>query len=224
MDALRRQAMVDETESRSPHPACSAKKLNNGCNKLAQLKKICFNDAPDLLLFWLWHNLPIHTLRNRAREQRSAALIRNHMHLHAARTRTLPIDRHALWVAAEGGNVVVNPLECEDLILEARIQVAEGVGREVRVCKEAKGVKPVVDGDDDHVWRLVDPVLERPVARVAVDVALNMMSKLSGSLIAYQEQYLRREYRRELELLQPISIKVYQREGGKAYVCFQLLR
>lgn len=36
--------------------------------------------------------------------------------------------------------------------------------------KEPEGVQSVIDGDDDDVWRLVDPVFEGPVTRVTVDI------------------------------------------------------
>lgn len=40
-----------------------------------------------------------------------------------------------------------------------------------RMSEETEGVESIVNGDNDYVGRLLDPVIKRPVGGVAIDVA-----------------------------------------------------
>ena len=76
-------------------------------------------------------------------------------HLHQGRDLSaaagLAIDGHVVRVAAEGGDVLVNPAQSRGQVGDAR--VAGGlIGRVVlRQVQEAQDVQPVVDRHGDHV-------------------------------------------------------------------------
>ena len=60
------------------------------------------------------------------------------------------------------------------MIPESNIDVTkQWVQYKVWVSKEAERVEPVINGYNNNIRRLVDPVLKRPVSRVAVDIACN---------------------------------------------------
>ena len=65
----------------------------------------------------------------------------------------------------------LNPAEGHALVLEARVEIAErGIVRELGSRKETNRVQAIVDGSDDDVGRLVNPVVEWPVSRVSVHI------------------------------------------------------
>jgi len=64
----------------------------------------------------------------------------------------------------------LDPFKGLDLVKEARVEVTVGCVSERRGCEEAERGEAVIYRDDDNVRALVDPVVERPVPRVAVDV------------------------------------------------------
>ena len=115
------------------------------------------------------HWSSIHALGYRLAEQ-PLTLIRNEMQLDRASTRTLSIDGNLLRVPAETSNMLLDPFKGLDLVKETRVEVAVGCVSECRRCEEAERGEAVIYRDDDNVGALVNPVVERPVPGVAVDV------------------------------------------------------
>ena len=70
----------------------------------------------------------------------------------------------------------MNELQRLDLVEEACVEVTQALGLELRHGEEADGVQSVIDGRDHDVGGLVDPVVERPVCRIAVNVACRTAS------------------------------------------------
>jgi len=57
-----------------------------------------------------------------------------------------------------------------DLVKEARVEVTVGRVSERRRCEETERGETVIYRHDDNVGALIDPVVERPVPRIAVDI------------------------------------------------------
>ena len=91
--------------------------------------------------------------------EQALAAMRDEVELDRRPSRTLPIDCNLAGVAAERVNVLLNPLERLDLVVEARIEVAEALAGDLRGSVEADRVESVVHGRDDDVDR-------RPAAHV----------------------------------------------------------
>ena len=70
----------------------------------------------------------------------------------------------------------MDELQRLDLVEEACVEVTQTLGLELRHSEEANGVESVIDGGDHDVGGLVDPVVERPVCRIAVNVACRTAS------------------------------------------------
>ena len=70
----------------------------------------------------------------------------------------------------------MDELQRLDLVEEASIEVTQALGLELRHGEETDGVQSVIDGRDHDVGGLVDPVVERPVRRIAVNVAWRIAS------------------------------------------------
>ena len=94
----------------------------------------------------------------------------NHVQLSARAARALPVDGHLARVAAERSNMLLDKPQRLDLVVEPRIEVAQALVLEFGDGKEAEGVQTVVHRDDHDIGRLVDPVVERPVGRIAENV------------------------------------------------------
>ena len=56
---------------------------------------------------------------------------------HTLSSRTLPKDRDVVRIATKGGNVILDPLQCHDLVQRADIRVGEVWVREVSEDPEA---------------------------------------------------------------------------------------
>ena len=113
---------------------------------------------------------PVHALRDRLREQ--LLLTCDEVQLDRRPACALPVDRDLARVAPEGRDMRPDPAQGHALILEAGINVAERrVLKELGCSEEADRVEAVVDGRDDDVRGLVDPVVERPVCGVPEYVA-----------------------------------------------------
>ena len=92
------------------------------------------------------------------------------MQLDRASTRTLSIDSNLLGIPTEASNMFLDPFKGLDLVKKARVEVPVGCVSERRRCEEAERGETVVYRDGDNVGALIDPVVERPVPRIAVDV------------------------------------------------------
>ena len=93
------------------------------------------------------------------------------MQLDRASTRALSIDGNLLRVPTETSNMFLHPFKGLDLVKEARIEVTVGRVSERRRCEETERGETVIHRDDDNVGALIDPVVERPVPGIAVDIA-----------------------------------------------------
>lgn len=56
------------------------------------------------------------------------------------------------------------------MVLEPSIEVAIRRVGELRCRKEAKGIEAVVHGHNNDIGALVDPTIEWPILRVAIDI------------------------------------------------------
>ena len=80
------------------------------------------------------------------------------------RARRLPEHRDALRIAAEGGDVALDPLEGRDLVQQTIVAggMLGGLGRQHRVREEAKDPDTVVEADDDDSFgSQLRPVIQR---------------------------------------------------------------
>ena len=98
----------------------------------------------------------------------------NQVKLDRCTSSTLPIDGDFGRITSERRDVLLDPLQCLHLIVEARIQVPETLRRHLGGSEKPDRVKAVVHGSDDNVRRLVNPMIERPVGGVAIDVTAAM--------------------------------------------------
>ena len=92
------------------------------------------------------------------------------MQLNGPRAGALPVNGHLARVAAKRVDVLLDPLERLDLVVQGDVGIAYAFARELGRGEETQRVQAVVDGDDDDVRGLVHPVIEGPVTRVAEDV------------------------------------------------------
>ena len=98
-------------------------------------------------------------------------LVRDEVKLDRRAAGTLAVDRHLAGISTKRRNVRLDPAERHALVLEAGVHVTEGrVLQEFGRGEEPDRVEAVVDGCDDNVWRLMDPIVEWPVGRVPVDI------------------------------------------------------
>ena len=76
---------------------------------------------------------------------------RLHKEVDTGGARPVPVQRHRLGVAAEVGDVLLDPLEGRDLVHQAVVgHLRVLMGRRVGV-EEAEDPEPVVDGDHHHI-------------------------------------------------------------------------
>src|SRR6185437_13906898 len=82
----------------------------------------------------------------------SAGQRRNHQQIHRHGPRGFPGDRDLRRIATEGRDVVVNPLQCGDLIEQPVVagRMMRGLGGQLRMREEAEDSQAVVRGDYDH--------------------------------------------------------------------------
>ena len=79
--------------------------------------------------------------------------------------------------------MLFDPSKRFNLVQKARVKVAERrVGAEDRMGEETEGFEAIVNRYDDDVGRLVDPVLEWPIARVSEDVTYAKSNRRLSSL------------------------------------------
>ncbi len=97
--------------------------------------------------------------------------MRNQMKLYRGPSCTLSVDRHPRRIPAERSDILLDPFEGLYLVKKAHIKVSIGGVCEFRNSKEPEGRKAVVDGDDDNVGTLMDPMVEWKVSGVTVNVA-----------------------------------------------------
>src|SRR6185437_4003716 len=82
----------------------------------------------------------------------SAGQRRNHQQIHRHGPRGFPGDRDLRRIATEGRDVVVNPLQCGDLIEQPVVagRMMRGLGGQLRMREEPEDSQAIVRGDHDH--------------------------------------------------------------------------
>lgn len=97
-------------------------------------------------------------------------LIGDHVEFDGRTACALAVDRDTVWVTTKCADVLVDPSECLQLILEASIEVAVRRIRELWCCKEAKGIKAVVNRHNNDIGALVNPAIEWPIPWVPINI------------------------------------------------------
>src|SRR6185437_8542055 len=82
----------------------------------------------------------------------SAGQRSNHQQIHRHGPRGFPADRDLRRTATEGRDVLVNPLQCGDLIEQPVVagRMMRGLGGQLRMREEPEDSQAVVRGDYDH--------------------------------------------------------------------------
>ena len=121
--------------------------------------------------------------------------VRDHVQFDGGTTCTLAVDCDTVWVPTEGADVLVNPSERLQLVLEPSIEVTIRRVGELRCRKEAEGIESVVYGHNNDVGALVDPTVEWPVPRVAKDIT-SEKGRYASIISETSPTYLLRGYKR----------------------------
>ncbi len=98
----------------------------------------------------------------------------NEMELHRGSSRALPVDSYPRRIPAERSNMSLDPFKSLCLVKKANIEVSIDSVREFWDSEEPEGRKTVIDGDDDDIGALMDPIVEWKGGGVAVNVASSM--------------------------------------------------
>ena len=92
-------------------------------------------------------------------------------------TGTLPIYGDRSGITAEVIDIVVDPIQGLHLIQEADVVISDTTPGELWMGQESESRQTVVDGYNDDLLALVNPVIERPIFWVPVDVTPSMNVK-----------------------------------------------
>lgn len=93
------------------------------------------------------------------------------MQLYRTAASALSVNRDLVRIASERIDIAFHPFKSLYLVLESCVEVTVGRILELGHGQEPEGVKTVVNGDDNHVGTLVNPVVKGPISRVTIDVA-----------------------------------------------------
>lgn len=122
------------------------------------------------LLLWRRQGDPVYALRDGLSEKRFplCRLMRDEVQLDGGPARALAVDSNASRVSPKRTDMRLRPAKRLDLVAESGVEVR---GAELGDAEEAERVETIVDRDHHRMRALLNPVVERPVARIAENVA-----------------------------------------------------
>ena len=92
-------------------------------------------------------------------------------------TGTLSVYGNHSRITAKVIDIVVDPIQGLHLIQEADVVISDTTPGELWMGQESESRQTVVDGDNDDLLALVNPVIERPTFWVPIEVAPSMNVK-----------------------------------------------